>query len=272
MKISHLTKYFLISTIIISVFISCKKDDEIDPNDKNIVTLEFENFVGTNPLTLGSNTYTNSSGEDFTVSTLNYYVSNISIKKVDGTDVKFPDQYFLVRQSDPTTFIINLADVPAGDYKEISYNIGVDSTKSVSDVSQRKGVLDVADLGKEMYWAWNSGYIFMRMEGQSSAVPTRADGSKTYYLHTGGYGGYSAASKTANNNRMVTLAFPSNATVRRNISSEIHIFSDILKVFKGKTTIKLAEINNTHSPAVAVPIANNYMDMFIVDHVHNEKE
>ena len=70
---------------------------------------------------LGSKSYKNSLGEDFTVSTLNYFVSNFSLKKADGSEVKFPNQYFLIRQADTKTLTVTLPDVPAGDYTSVSY-------------------------------------------------------------------------------------------------------------------------------------------------------
>jgi len=44
--------------------------------------------VGDKALVLGTEAYTNSFGEDFTVTTLNYFISNVSFKKEDGTVVK----------------------------------------------------------------------------------------------------------------------------------------------------------------------------------------
>lgn len=259
----------LFSSIIL---FSCKDDeDEINPNDKNSITLSFDNKVGDKSLVLGTGTYTNSSGEDFTVTTLNYFISNVSFKKEDGTVVKFPNNYFLVKQSDAGSLLAELKDVPAGNYKEVSFMVGVDSTKSVSDVSQRIGVLDPASYGDDgMYWAWNSGYIFFKFEGTSSVIPTNATGKRPFQLHVGGFGGMTT--KTANNLRTVTLPLVNAATVRSNIAPEVHLFVDISKVFNGTTQIKLAQTNLVHGITAAIPIADNYKSMFSVDHVHNDAQ
>lgn len=259
--------FALIALVFSLAFSSCKKEDEINPNDKNSLFVNFENKVGASALTLGT-AYTNGSGEDFTVTTLNYFVSNVSLKKEDGTTVSFPNQYFLIRQSDASTWAPELKDVPAGNYTSITFNVGVDSTKSVSDVSQRTGALDVATNG--MYWSWNSGYVFFRFEGTSSVVPASSSGAKAFQLHVGGYGGIAATSKTANNNRSVTLALPTKATVRNNIAPKLQMYADLAKVFNGTTVLKLATTNSVHSPAAAVPIANNYATMFSVNRVDND--
>ncbi len=249
---------------------SCKKDDdEINPNDKNSITLSFDNKVGDKALVLTTGAYINNVSEDFTVTTLNYFISNVSFKKEDGTVVKFPNNYFLIKQSDANSLEATLKDIPAGNYTEVSFMVGVDSTRSVSDLSQRTGVLDPASYGDDgMYWAWNSGYIFFKFEGTSSVVPTNATGKRPFQLHVGGFGGMT--SKTANNLRTVTLPLTNAATVRGNIAPEVHLFVDVLKIFNGTAQLKLAETNMVHSITTATPIAENYKKMFSVDHVHND--
>jgi hypothetical protein len=246
-------------------FAACEKTDSIGPNDKNDLSLYFENMVGTDAIVLGTKTYTNGSGEDFTVTTLNYFVSNIKLKKADGTELKIDDKYFLVKESVEASKTITLTDIPAADYTSVSFMIGVDSAKSVSDVSKRTGVLDPASYGTDnMYWSWNSGYIFFKMEGTSSKSAAAAKG---YKLHIGGFGGMSA--KTANNLRTVTLAFGTDvAKVRKNIAPEIHLGIDVQKVFG--TNIKIAEKNEIMNPTLGIPVADNYKNMFAVEHIHND--
>lgn len=261
----------MVPALLVAVVLGCKKDevDAIGANDKNNITLEFDNRVGTQALALGTTTYKNSAGEDFTVTTFNYFISNVALKKSDGTVVKFPDQYFLVRQADSKTLLPVLKDVPAADYTQLSFVVGVDSTKSISDVSQRTGVLDPTSYGDDnMYWSWNSGYIFAKLEGTSPVVPKNSAGINKYELHIGGFGGRTAV--TPNNLRTVTLTMDEAATVRKSIAPTIHLVADFSKIFNAVSTIKLAETNSVHSPAAGTPIANNYQKMFTVDHVHND--
>lgn len=259
----------LLALAITSFLMSCNKEPEIGPNDKNTVTLEFDNRVGAQNLEMGSKTYKNALNEDFTVTTFNYFVSNIKLKKADGTEVKFEDQYFLVREADPKSLVVSLKDVPAADYTSVSFVVGVDSLKSVADIAKRTGVLDVASYGDDaMYWSWNSGYIFMKFEGISPAAPPRANGTRLFQMHVGGFGGFSA--KTTNNLRTITLPINGDvAKVRKNTSPEIHLFVDVLKMLDGSTKFSFVSTNNVHNPTVAMPIANNYANMFSIDHVHN---
>ncbi|MDZ7934478.1 MAG: MbnP family protein [Emticicia sp.] len=134
----NLSKLFLAIFATVAI-ISCSKEDEISPNDKNSVILKFDNRIGDQKLVLGATKAKNAAGEEFTVTRLNYFVSNIALKKENGEVVKFADQYFLIRQSDANSLNITLKDVPAANYTGLSYTIGVDSLKSISDVAQRTG-------------------------------------------------------------------------------------------------------------------------------------
>lgn len=63
--------------------------------------------------------------------------------------------------------------------KALTFAIGIDSTASVSGALS--GVLDPS---KGMYWAWQSGYINMKMEGKSNSCKTR---NNRFQFHVGGY-------------------------------------------------------------------------------------
>ena len=273
---NSLSKLILLAVVASISCASCKKSDEdiIDPNATNTVSVEFDNRMGDQKLILGTTPYKNGSGEDFTVTTFNYFISNISLKKDDGTVHKFPNQYFLVRQADAKSQVIQLKDVPSGNYSEMTFTVGVDSLKSISPVTERVGVLDVTSYGDDgMYWSWNSGYLFMKLEGTSAAVPATANIDHKFWLHVGGYGGgWNGGVKTVNNLRTVTLPITSNATVRGTIAPVIHVVVDARNVFDGPNKISLATTNSVHNPAAATPIADNYKTMFVVDHVHNDKQ
>lgn len=61
----------------------------------------------------------------------------------------------------------------------INFTIGVDSLASVSGA-----LADDLDPSNGMYWAWQSGYINMKIEGTSSSCKTRKN---SFNFHIGGY-------------------------------------------------------------------------------------
>lgn len=272
--------WFLALSLVV-LLVACTEQSDpgalvIDPKTNGELTLEFDNVVGGTNLALGKATYKNSFGEEFTVDAFNYFVSNVELKKADGTTYKVPNSYYLVRESLASSQLIKLTDIPQGDYTGVNFVLGVDSTKSVSPVTERTGALDPGTYGQavDMYWSWNSGYIFVRLEGTSTAVP--ADRNSYYELHTGGFGGMTG--KTANNLRVVSLTTPTPATVRSRIAPTIHLLVDAGKVMDGPAKVNLTNLykdktfNGIHSPEAAARLGlpDNQQGMFTVDHVHND--
>jgi hypothetical protein len=265
-KIKMKATFKLIGFISLSVFIfSCDKMDIDNPSATNTVTIEFDNRVGAADLQLGSIELINTSGEKYTVSTLNYFVSNLKLMTDMGDMVSFPNQYFLIKESDAGSQVIELPDVPSGTYTHLSFEIGVDSLKSISDVGARTGVLDVASYGDDnMYWSWNMGYIFFKIEGNSSAIDI--NGKDKFEFHIGGFGGKDAP--TPNNIKNIELHINDGSKVSESSSPEIHVIFDVSKVMDGANTLKLSESPMIHNPMVGKSVSANYSNAFIVDHVH----
>lgn len=250
---------------------SCNKE-EFNVNDKGNLVIEFDNVVGDKDLQLNTGTYVNAAGETFSVSLFQYYISNIKFKTEDGREYVVPqDQsYFMIQEHKAHTHSITIPNVPAGNYTEMSFIIGVDSLRNTMDPSQRTGVLDVANYtGEEkMYWSWNSGYIFVKIEGTSPQAPEGPDGQRKFRYHVGGFGGYS--SPTINNIKTRQLSFGTEvAKVRKDKTPEVHLKVDVLRLFNGSPNISIASNPSVHFAPFSVNIANNYVHMFKVDHIHN---
>ena len=151
---------------------------------------------------------------------------------------------------------MNLTDVPAGNYTGITYTIGVDSLRNTMDVTKRTGNLDIAGTAQGMYWAWNSGYIFFKMEGTSPQIAT-----SNYRYHIGLYGGLST--KTVNNVKKNTLAFGSETLkVRKDKNPQINLKMDVLKVFTGNNNLKLVDNPVIMVSPLSVNVSANYVNAF----------
>jgi hypothetical protein len=162
--------------------------------------------------------------------------------------------------------------VPLGEYKLVTFTIGVDSLRSTMNISKRTGVLDPSVLSHDdggMYWGWNSGYIFYRMEGISNLAPIDPAGLRKYRYHIGGFGGYSSPS--LNNIKNITIDLTTNGTakVREGRTSNIHIMADVLKMFTGTTNVSIAANPTVMFSDYSANIASNYVNMFRHDHTEN---
>jgi hypothetical protein len=248
---------------------SCKKDStpEYNPTLKADLSVEFDNVAGSSDLQLNTGSYTNAAGESFKVTKLKYYVSNFKLTNVDGTVYTVPQDecYFLVDESDANTHE-PLLEVPEGEYKTLSFILGVDSLRNTMDVSQRTGVLDVSDIATDMYWSWNSGYIFFKMDGTSPSITAMGG---VFQYHIGGFGGYSSA--TTNNLKTYTLDLTARGTpkVKTGKETNMHLMVDILKALNGAANMSFATTPMVHSPAAGVPVGNNYVNMISHDHTEN---
>ena len=231
------------------------------------MTIEFDNRVGEDDLELLKD-YVNSAGESFQISKLNYYISNITLATAEGNIFIVPQDssYFLVMEDNDESQRVQIRNIPSGNYNKISFTIGVDSLRSTMDVSKRYGVLDPAQGHDGMYWTWNSGYIFFKMEGTSPASPVEQDNK--FYYHIGGYGGYEAPG--INNIRTTTLDMGSAvAQVRPEKNPQVHLHVDVLEFFSNPTTISIADHSLVMFAEYSTTVSANYVNMFKYHHVHN---
>lgn len=236
----------------------------------NELILQFENMAGEKPVQLNAAKYKNSANEEFSISLSQYFISNISLKKKDGTIVTVPQDasYFLVRETEPESKKIRL-QLPEGKYESVTFTLGIDSLRNTKPLTERTGILDPAGGAEGMYWGWNSGYIFFKMEGNAEAAPAGKNGDKKFRYHIGLFGGMN--SPTVNNIKVITLNLRSLKAVKLTAKNNpvIHIKTDILKMFTGINTISIAKNPVVMVSPFSANIANNYADMFSLTGIDN---
>jgi hypothetical protein len=256
------TSYILVLLLITSA--SCKKESATyDPAFRGRLVLNFNNVVGSEDLRLNTGMYTNAAGEEYTVRSLHYFISNISLIKTDGSEYVVPQDssYFLIEESNSVNTMPNLK-IPEGEYKELRFILGVDSLRSTMDLSKRTGVLTPTIT---TYFNENSGYIFLNLEGTSPQAP-----QFNYRFNVGGYGG--KTSPTFNNIKTISLDLTTRgiSKIREGRQSVINIRADIAYVFTGFQNISLATNSIVQFEPFSVNIANNYALMFSHDGTGNE--
>lgn len=254
---------FLAFLAIVSVAFTACKDDDDDDNSaatkSGPVVIDLTNIAGTqNVDETGGTTYTNSSGEQFTINKLRYYISNVQLLKGSEVAYTMPESYFLVDESNQASTKCTIPNVPPDTYTGVRFVLGVDSTRNVSGA--QTGALDVSN---DMFWTWSSGYIFYKLEGTSPAAP----GGIVYHI-----GGFRDGTNT-NAIRTITINFGAKSLiVDGKRDAEIHLLADVLKIFDGgPNVISITDINFQMAPGGdALKIADNYAQMFTLDHLHNE--
>jgi hypothetical protein len=256
--------------VITLVLTSCSKDD----NNSNTLTgqgklsVEFDNVFGDANLILNSQANVTSQGETLNISDVKYIISNIELTKEDGTVFVYPkaNSYFIVSEANLASQVLELENIPAGNYTKIKFGIGVDETQYNAGETVQ-GDFFAAAQNENMAWTWSAGYKHVLFEGMftSATVATPT----VFMVHTGKSG--------ANYNYTnVTLNFPDKALIRTTITPDVHIFANVAKIIDGTNKVKLTDNNMGGMGAMIMSgdnlplITANLTDMFTVDHVHND--
>jgi len=165
---------FLLLLVILVLTQSCKKTSDVkDPINVGFV---FEHTVDTAPLVFDSIAFTNAAGNNYSVVTLKYFISDIVFHRIDGVDVKIDDEHYIDAKNSTTLSYKPYTEVPYGTYTAISFVFGLDTVKNISGRFPNL---------PESNMAWpasmGGGYHYMKMEGKydSSGV------IKNYNVHTG---------------------------------------------------------------------------------------
>ncbi len=225
------------------------------------LSIHFDHVVGNEPLVLNDKKYTNAAGNEFNVSLFQYFISNIQLIRKDGSRYTVPQEksYFLIRESNKESKTITITDIPRDKFTGITFMIGVDSAKSASEIGFRKGCLDVAGDARDMYWAWNSGYIFVKMEGTS---PQSTAKNNIFMYHIGLFGGI-GNKKTLNNIRYANIDFGQTIRIKddKNVP-QLTIKADAIKMMNGETNIDMVKNASVMGGPFSAKIAENYKTMF----------
>lgn len=247
---------------------SCSRDDnnEVTPNTFGEAELYFDNGFNGDALLPGV-AYTNSNGENLTINRLNYIISNIVFIDENGGEFAYPKErsYFIISQ-ETQTYAIDLAQIPAGNYKQVRFGLGVDNERYLQGETAQQSFWDLA-AQNNMTWTWSTGYRFINMEGTFTSLQSTEP--KVFQVHQG--------SNTATDNyREITLNLPTTARVRSGEKPSIHIKTDVNVLLDGAAKIKLQDNLNQAGTAASImggqnliAIAGNSTAMFAVDHVHN---
>ena len=190
-----------------------------------------------------------SSSDLLEITTLKFYLSGIEIQYDDATKFIQKDRYHLVDIEDENSLIIPICKTSNKMISKVIFSIGVDSLASVSGALS--GALDPV---KGMYWAWQSGYINMKIEGRCSSCNPEASRRKNgFQFHIGGY--------LQPNYAIRKIEIPITKT--QILTNEIRIQVDAATLFDA---IKLDKVNSIMVPGTeAMKIADLSAKMFIAE-------
>ena len=195
------------------------------------------------PLKIGEK-YISDSKDTLEIDVFKFYISNIKLQFSDESIYSEENSYHLIDIENPNSFHIPIAKNLGKAISKVVFSIGVDSLASGSGAMS--GDLDPT---KGMYWAWQSGFINLKIEGKSSSCKTRKN---AFEFHIGGY------MKPYYAIRTIEL---------KPINSNLEINIDVAELFKYS---KLSENNSVLIPGKkAMEIADKAVGMFSVNNTEN---
>lgn len=177
--------------------------------------------------------------------TLKFYLSDIQINYTNESFYKELNSCHLIDLENLETKSFPISIQKKLEIKSITFQIGIDSLASVSGAME--GDLDAT---KGMYWAWQSGFINMKIEGNSPSCKTRKN---KFQFHIGGYlEPYYA---------MRTIEIPIEKSL--NPKNKLNLIMDLGKLF---SEISLKETNTIMIPGKeAIKIADLTSKLFSIE-------
>ena len=173
---------------------------------------------------------------------IKFYISELEIEYKDDVTNRVKDSYYLIDVFKSTTLNKTFQSSHTTKLKSISFSLGVN--ENLNESGALSGDLDPVN---GMYWTWQSGYINLKIEGESPSCSTRKN---RFTFHIGGYKQpYQTLRK---------LRFPVN-----NTAAELVINIDVSKFMNA---IDLKDTNSIMIPGEKVySMMNTAVKMFSTD-------
>ncbi|MBC7866171.1 MAG: hypothetical protein H7X88_01445 [Gloeobacteraceae cyanobacterium ES-bin-316] len=208
--------------------------------------LRFVNKANGKPIVLLDSAYSNNFEESYQLTRLKYYISDICLAgKQKRSAIK---NIFLLDAAGSDTAALS---VKTGTYNSLRFKLGVDSILNCSGA--QAGALDPLN---GMFWTWNSGYVFFKLEGYSAS--STADLQRIEH-HIGGYQGSNKASKE------IELILKEALIIKEGDHREITIEVNLDRYWKGQQELKIASNALIMSPGdLAKKSSQNFQGMFSI--------
>ncbi|RDI95475.1 hypothetical protein DV704_06215 [Meiothermus sp. QL-1] len=125
-------------------------------------------------------TYQTPQGQRYRIDLLKFYLSDLALVRPDGREVRVEGLVLAeFKPSAPTQGVpLMRFEAPPGEYRGLRFDVGVPRELNHQDAATQAWPLGI---NSGMYWAWNPGYIFYRLEG-TAFLP---EGSRKWVIHMG---------------------------------------------------------------------------------------
>ena len=204
----HLFKKTLLLFLLSSLLFSACNKDEDDALTK--LEFSFSHTIDGAALVFDTIKFTNAAANTYSITTLKYFISDITLHKPSGEKVWINEEHYVDARDNSTLSFSPDMEIENGSFSHITFTFGLDSIKNVTGRFP-----NAPESNMEWPEVMGGGYHYMKMEGKfdSSGVV------KNYNTHTG---------PTMGNQNYVLVTLPSSsftasgATVKANITMNIN--------------------------------------------------
>jgi hypothetical protein len=252
-------KIKLIVFFIIFFIIGCKKDSKIEQPqvtptvNSGIIEFNITAKINNQNLIYNSQMYKGNVTDSFKVSLLKYYLSNFKLKDVNNNELKINE--YVINEHNTSTISFTLNNVAPGNYNTLNMLIGVDKEHNIS--GSQTGALDPIN---GMFWDWNTGYIFFKLEGEYKNSNSSA--LKPITIHIGGFDGPFNCLREANINSIDLKVVNDKKTV-------VNMDLNLNELLNNPQVLEFDNIAISSTSKDTKIIADNYFDMFSVTSIIN---
>lgn len=213
----------LLLPVLLLVFTGCEKDEEeVNTLQVNFI---FSHVVDGEDLSFDEVKYTNAAGNNFSVETLKYFVSNITLFQENGSQIFFNSEHYMDAR-DSSTLFLSAAGIPLANYTKLAFVFGLDETKNVSGRFP-----NAPESNMEWPPALGGGYHYMKLEGKFDSAST----TKNYQCHTG---------PTMGNQYYVEVELEQGSFTCNNCQSvDVEIIMDIKNWWESPNTLDLNDMS-----------------------------
>ena len=142
------------------------------------LNINFKHYVDGIELVVNEMVYTNPSSDNYSIQTLRYLISDITLHTNNGNKNLLDEVHFIDISID-STLTLNIPQINYQNYTSISFTMGLDSAKNITNLFLNENFFP------SFVWPefLGGGYHYMQLEGDFNTV------FNGYTTHTGGLNG-----------------------------------------------------------------------------------
>ncbi|MCF8368278.1 MAG: hypothetical protein K9G76_04490 [Bacteroidales bacterium] len=168
---------FIILLNVLILLSSCNKSDEETPKSMEVeLNFLLTHFVDAEELYFNTMQYTNAFGNLYSIETLKYFISDITLYKMNGDSLLIDEEHYVDAAEESTLSFIPGLKIPVGEYSSISFIFGLNEAKNVNG-----RYLNPPENNMEWPLAMGPGYHYMKLEGKHDSTGV----IKNFQAHTG---------------------------------------------------------------------------------------